>query len=260
MKVLCMAAGIANPLRMCIFSFMNGDKAYDSLRTDNKERGLVSILQMRNSASGAMELAHGHTGKVANCLNDISESIKAARSTSKAFDCACKGINIVSEMVNPILVVASGVRVYNSDDKKSAMLKEAGAMTGMFAAESAYKTLFGLNKGSEATYKKYKLLNNTADGIKKFCSSNKFLSKIPSGKIGGIIKGLGFIAASCSAFAIGSEIGDAIAQRTTAKDYAAKHALTKVSSDESNQETASVEKHALEKTPSEENSTKEYIS
>ena len=43
-----MAAGIANPLRMGIFSIMNNEKAHDSLRADTKERGLVSILQMKN--------------------------------------------------------------------------------------------------------------------------------------------------------------------------------------------------------------------
>ncbi len=226
-----MAAGIANPLRMGIFSIMNNEKAHDSLRADTKERGLVSILQMKNSASEAMELAHGHNGRVANCLNGMSESIKDARETSKIFNGVCKGVNVVSDWVNPILVVASGVRVYNADDKQSALLKEAGAMSCMFAAEGFTKKMLGLNKGTTAQYKNYKFMNDIAEGVKKFCANTKYLKNISSNRIGGVLKGLAFIVASCGGFEIGSRIGKAIADETTAKSYAEKHALAKQPTD-----------------------------
>lgn len=235
-----MVAGIANPLRMGIFSIMNNEKAHDSLRADTKERGLVSILQMKNSASEAMELAHGHNGRVANCLNGMSNSIKEARATSRVFDGVCKGVNVVSDWVNPILIVASGARVYNADDKQSALLKEAGAMSCMFAAENFTKKMLGLNKGSTAQYKNYKFLSDIADGVKKFCENTKYLKNIPSSRIGGVLKGLAFIVASCTGFEVGSRIGSAIADKTTAKTYA--------------------EKHALAKNPTEEDSTKEFVS
>ncbi len=242
-----MSSGIADPLRMVIFSCMNGEKANNNLRTDCKERGIVSALQLKNSASGAMDLAKGKSGAVAGCLNTMSDSIHTARETSKVFDCVCKSVNVVSEWVNPILVVASGVRVYNSDDKKSALLKEAGAMSAMFAAEGAYKSLFGLG-GKTANYKNYKYLNDIAIGLKDFASKNKFLSKLPGGKLGGVVKALGFIATSCLAFEMGSRLGDAVAQRTTAKEYAAKHP------------EKNVEKHALAKEPTSKDATKEFVS
>lgn len=238
-----MSSGIADPLRMIIFSCMNGEKANNSLRVDTKERGVVSLLQLKNSASGAMDLAKGKAGSVAGCLNTMSDTIHSARETSKVFDGVCKGVNVVSEWVNPLLVVASGVRVYNADDKKSAMIRETGAMSAMFGAEWAYKTLFGLG-GKQATYQNYKALDKASKALKTVCESNKFLSKLPSGKIGGIIKALGFIATSCGAFALGSSIGDKIAENTTAKEYALKHA----------------DSHALETEPTSDESTKEYIS
>ena len=220
-----MTAGLANTVRAGIFSVMNCEKANDITRTDTRERGLVSALQLKNSAGEALELAQGSSGKTAKVLNSASDTIKSIRNSSKVFDYACKGVNVLSEYINPLLVVASGVRVYNSDDKKSALIKETGAMSCMFAAEGAAKKLFGLNKGAEATYKKYKVLKNAAEGIKNFCSSNKILSKVPSGKIGGIIKGIAFIAASCTGFSIGGYVGEKIADKTTAKTYAEKHAL-----------------------------------
>jgi hypothetical protein len=238
-----MTSGIADPIRMIVFSCMNGEKANNALRSDTKERGLVSLLQLKNSASGAMDLAKGKTGSVANCLNSMSNSIHSARETSKIFDGVCKSVNVVSDLVNPLLVVASGVRVYNSEDKKSALLKETGAMTGMFAGEWAYKTLFGLG-GKEATYQNYKWLNKAGKSIENLFATNKYLSKLPAGKIGGVVKALGFIATSCGAFALGSKIGDSIAQKTTAKAYAAKHP----------------EKHALSKEVTNKNATKEFVS
>ena len=235
-----MTAGIANAFRSAVFSGMNCDKAYDCTRSDNTERGMVSALQMKNSASSAMEAAHNSTGTTAQFLNSVSDTIKTERAASKTFDYVCKGVNALSEWVNPILVGASLARVYYSDDKQSASIEEAGAMTGMFTAEGAAKRLLGLNKGAEATYNEYKMLKTAAGSIKDFCASNKYLSKLPPGKVGGVIKGLSFIAASCTGFSLGGKIGKTVADNTTAKTYA--------------------EKHALEITPENENSTKEFVS
>ena len=238
-----MSAGIADPLRMLIFSCMNGGKASNALRTDNTERGVVSVLQLKNSASGAMELAKGQTGAVATYLNGVSDSIHAARETSKVFNGVCKGVNVVSEWVNPLLCVASGVRVYNAEDKQSALIEETGAMSSMFAAEAVYKNLFGLG-GKTATYQNHKFLRDFSTGFKDVCRHSKWLSRFPVGRLCGIAKALGFIATSCLAFSAGGSVGKSIADRTTAVEYARLHP----------------EKHALAQIPTDENSTKEFVS
>ena len=217
-----MSVGLADPIRMMIFSCMNTDKAKNSLRVDQKERAVVAGLQLKNAASGVLEFAHGRTGTVADGLNKVSGTIKTARSSSKIFDGVCKGVNVLSKMVNPILCVASFVRAYNSDDKPSAFIKEAGAMSAMFGAEWAYKELFGLG-GKTAKYQNFKPLKTVIDAGKKFCASNKIISKLPQGKLGTLVKAVGFIIASCGAFEIGSKVGKAVADRTTAKTYAKNH-------------------------------------
>lgn len=217
-----MSIGLADPIRMMVFSCMNTDKAKNSLRADQKERAVVAGLQMKNAASGVLEMAHGKTGTVADGLNRVSGGIQTARNSSKIFDGVCKGVNILSKMVNPILCVASAVRAYKAEDKKSAAIKEVGAMSAMFGAEWAYKQLFGLG-GATAHYQNYKPIKTIIDAGKKFCASNKILGKLPQGKLGSLIKALGFIVASCSAFEIGSRVGKAVADRTTAVTYAKNH-------------------------------------
>ena len=217
-----MSVNLADPIRMMIFGCMNTDKAKNALRADTTERGIVAGLQLKNAASDILELAQNKTGTVADGLNKVSGGIKTARSTSKVFDALCIGVNYVSKLVNPILCVASAVRAWSAQDKKSAAIKEFGAMSAMFGAEWAYKKLFGLG-GKTATYQNHKWLNNIIASGKKFCQNNKVLGKLPQGRLGALIKGVGFIIASCGAFEIGSKAGEFVAKHTTAKLYEKEH-------------------------------------
>ena len=216
-----LSSGFADPIRYAVFGIMNTNKANNTLRVDRKERGLVAMLQAKNAASDLLDLAKTRTGKVAEGLQGVSEGIHAAQEGSKAFNMLCKGVNYVSKLVNPILVLASAVRAWNADDKKSAVLKEGGAMTFMLGGEWIYKRLFGLG-GYKACYKNFKLTDMAVKGAKNLVKSSKFLSKLPMGKLTGLIKAIGFIAVSCGMFEIGSRVGQAVANKTTAKSYAQK--------------------------------------
>lgn len=220
-----MSVGLADPIRMMVFSVMNTDKAKNSLRVDQKERAVVAGLQLKNAVSGALELAQGKTGTVADGLNRVSGTIETAKNSSKIFNGICKGVNFLSKMVNPILCIASAVRAYKAEDKKSAAIKEFGAMSFMLGFEWAYKHLFGLG-GKTAKYQNIKILKTVIDAGKKFCANNKLLGKLPQGKLGSLIKALGFIAVSCGAFELGSKTGKAIANKTTAVTYAKNHPPT----------------------------------
>lgn len=212
-----MTANIADSLRFLIFSGMNFDKAHNIARTDCAERGVVSIIQLGNSAKGAIGAMAKKSDALATCVGEMSDVIKGARETSKVFDGVCKGAGILSKAVNPLLCVASGVRVYKSKDKKRTAVKEAGAMSLMFAGEGVWKRLFGLG-GHTASYTNYKWVNSAVNGIKKFLTTNKFLSKIPLGKWGVLLKALGFVAVSCTCFALGSKLGEKSASLMFDKD------------------------------------------
>lgn len=219
-----MAVVLADPLRYAVFSFMNTEKANNSLRVDQKERGLVAMLQLKNAASDVLDLSKGEKGKLAKGLNGVSEGLHNARESSKVFDSVCKSVNVLSKLVNPILVVASMVRAWKSEDKKSAAIRETGAMTFMLGGEWAFKSLFGLG-GKTACYKSIKPINAAVNAVKGVLSTNKFLSKLPSNKVTGLLKAIGFIVTSCGMFELGTRSGQAIADRTTAKTFAKEHAI-----------------------------------
>lgn len=233
-----MSLNIADPLRYAVFGIMNTEKANNTIRVDRKERGLVACLQVKNAASDILDLSRTSSGAISEGLTGISNGIHTARSTSKVFDTVCKSVNFISKLVNPILVVASIHRAWKAEDKKSAFLKEFGAMSFMLGGEYIYKSLFGLG-GKVATYKNHKALAVAINGAKQFVKSNRFLKNLPMGKVGGLVKALGFIATSCGMFELGSRLGQTIANKTTAKTYAKKHEIkpeTKTSTEEQKQE------------------------
>lgn len=201
---------------------MNSKKARNTNRSDRIERGAVATLQMKNAACDVLDMSHGKESGVMGKINGVSTGIHSARNGSKIFDTICKGVNFVSKLVNPILVLAAAHRAYKAEDKKSSAIKEGGAILSMFGAEYAYKYFFGLAKHTPK-YNNYRMTKMASDGLKTFVSANKYLSKLPSAGVLGLIKSVGFIATSCTAFYLGGKIGKHIADNTTAKEYARKH-------------------------------------
>jgi len=214
--------GLADAFRYTLFGFMNSKKAGNNTRSDRVERGAVATLQLKNAASDVLDMSHGKESGVMGKLNEVSGGIKTARNGSKIFDTLCKGVNFASKLVNPILVIAGIHRAYKAEDKKSAAIKESGAVLTMFGAEWLYKSFFGLGKHS-AKYNNFAVTRNSASALKTFVTTNKFLSKLPSAGVLGLIKSVGFIATSCTAFYLGGKAGKYIADRTTAKEYERHH-------------------------------------
>lgn len=86
--------------------------------------------------------------------------------------------------VNPLICVSSGIKVAMSDDKTSTAIKEVSALSTMFAGEAIAKR--ALKSG---------------------------VAKLPVGnKVGAVIKGLGFVAASIASYAVGDKFGTDLAK------------------------------------------------
>jgi len=209
-----MTVVLANALRKGFFAYTNSEKGHNSSRSDHTERAAVSNLQTFSAAGETVDLAKG-TKVGAN----LADTLKSTKTTSTLFKYVSKAANLASDMVNPLLIVASAARVYSADDKKSSTIQEGSAMGAMFLAEGQVKKLLGLKKGSVPTYTDSKFLTSVADGIKNFCTNNKVLSKLPTNKIAGVLKAITFVTASCAAFAAGGHIGKYIADNTTARSY-----------------------------------------
>ncbi len=136
-----------------------------------------------------------------------------AKKTSAVSQTANNAAKYVSKAVNPLLCVASFARVAASDDKPSALVEETCAMSSMFGVEALMKKQF--QEGSLLA--ECKLMKNSINKFNNFCTNTRFLNKFKAGTIGNVIKGLGFILGSISAYSAGHLAGEAIADNTTRK-------------------------------------------
>ena len=119
----------------------------------------TAIFDIRNMD----KVGHGDTGRVGavaaqttNLVNAASRSsiepVQKAASTALNYiddagnvvgvtNAASKVTGLASKAVNPLLCVASGVRVLKDDDQYAALIEEGCAMGAMFAGEKLLKTL-----------------------------------------------------------------------------------------------------------------------
>lgn len=171
------------------------------VRNDAKAMGDGSDAGVRGVV-GAIQTANAGTSIFAE-----------ANKTSRISQAANNAAKYVSKSVNPLLCVASVARVAASDDRPSAFIEETCAMGGMFGVEALMKNQF--KEGSLLA--ECRLVKNSVNSLNNFCANTRFLNKFKAGTIGNVLKGLGFIIGSISAYTAGHTIGKSIADNTTRK-------------------------------------------
>ena len=107
----------------------------------------------------------------------------------------------------------------SEEDKKSAIIQEFGAMSGMFLFEGVTKQALALSKDTSMWGK---FCGGIAKNITKAVKATGLISKLPNNKYTGILKGITFVAASCAGFGLGHDIGKVITKNTTEKDFQLK--------------------------------------
>ena len=139
---------------------------------------------------------------VLNCVDDAGNLIGITNAASKV-------TNIASKAVNPLLCVASGVRVLNDDDQYAALIEEGCAMGSMFAGEKLFKTLVA-NPVSQ------KEITTTTKWASKIASSLQDATKNLSGgrkKLLAIAADVALVGVSILSFDIGKKVGKMLSGR-----------------------------------------------
>ncbi len=218
-----MTVALANALRKGWFAFTNAEKGNNYTRADRLERKVTSYCQDISTADETIKVVK-ETTKGSKCVDALARTLNSSKKTSKLLDWSCKGAEFASKAVNPLLCVAAGARVLNAEDKKSSFIQEGLAMGAMFGVEGIIKSNLGL-AGKSAKYVNNKFLLNLATKTKTFLATTKFLNKIPTNRLTGIIKAAIFVIGSCTAFAAGQKLGKVITKNTTEKDFQEKKLL-----------------------------------
>ncbi len=125
-----------------------------------------------------------------------------------------------SENINPLICVASGIKVLGSDDKADTAVREILGLSLMFGCEKGAKKLLGMPiiaknaQGIRETirqvplYKTNPFLKSQVNAIKDLCKETKLYERIMSSPLPGIAKGLIFVGASIAVYKLGNKIAD----------------------------------------------------
>jgi len=177
-------------------------------KVNNGETGRIGAVgaQTTNLVNAASHSKFAPINKGANViLNGVDDAGRLVGITNAAG----KITNFASKAVNPMLCVASGIRILNDDDKYAAIIEEAGAMGTMFAAEKLYKNMI-LNPVAG------KELATNSKIIKSVATKVDDLTKGLTGKkklVATILTEVGLVCVSILGFDTGKKIGKKFSNR-----------------------------------------------
>lgn len=177
-----------------IFAIRNADKTMN----DNIGRLPVTVGQGAAVIKAGAQYNNAVSKQAKAVLNTLDDIAK----TDKVFGGLTKAVKFASDHVNPLIIASSGVNVLTSDDKKSAIITEAGCLAGMFMGEGWMKK-----------------------------NLDRLLTKLPVNKKWiPVIKGVTFVCGSIAASTAGQKIGKKVAEywdKPLAADKTAKNEQAK---------------------------------
>lgn len=156
-------------------------------------------------SNSSIDFVRNASNGVLNGVDDVGKAMGVANAASKV-------TNFASKAVNPLLCVASGIRVLNDDDQYSALVEETAAMGTMFASEKLYKTLVAnpVTQNDIKTTTKWagEIAETLSDFSKNLKGKNKYLGKALC-----IAADLGLVAVSIASFDLGKKVGKKLTGR-----------------------------------------------
>ena len=182
-----------------------------------------STNKVENGDISRLPVAIGQTRNVVNTVMTFDSALgKTAHTAVKALELAAKndsflkyvgkGVNFVGDHINPLIIFSAGVKVATADDKTSAAIQQASALSAMFTVEHAMGKY--LQKGVDDSIKNIKKLEDKKgfEGIIK--SVRGFIEKHKlQGKLSKVIYGVLFVVGSCSAYSVGQKFGTNVANQ-----------------------------------------------
>ena len=171
---------MSNIISSAIFACRNVDK------TQNGEVGRAPVAAVQTI--NVMNQAAKYNKAIAKGAELTTSVFNKWADKNRVVNYTVKGINWATKNVNPLICVSGGVKVLMSDDKVSSGIKEAAALSTMFAGEAVAKKVLP-----------------------------EIIKKIPVGnKVGTLINGLLFVGASIGSYSVGEVLGKDLAKEVKA--------------------------------------------
>ncbi len=193
-------------LDVCIPSGIFCYRNYKKAENGEKARSTVAFAQgakIVDAFTRYNDTTINTTNKALSIFNNYAKKYKAV-------DYAGKAVNWATHNVNPLICIASGVKVLTADDKTRTGISETGALAGMFLGEGLIKHFmpdYINEKNVSRLANKFKNKNF----LKGICET--LLKSGNSSKAASIAKGLLFVCGSITSYNIGKKIGNNYADR-----------------------------------------------
>ncbi|HNW26477.1 MAG TPA: hypothetical protein PKI94_06780 [Candidatus Gastranaerophilaceae bacterium] len=190
---------MTNAVASAIFCARNVDKT----KHGEVGRSAVAVGQAKKVIDSIIQLdkklGKGPAKAVENILNFSNKS--------KALQAIGKITKFASDNINPLICVSSGIKVLTSDDKKTTLINETGALSGMFISEKVAKKLLD-NMVESKTVKELCEKGIKSADAKGYRTLSKLIKSSPT-----ILKGILFVFASIGGYSIGSKIAKKISSK-----------------------------------------------
>ncbi len=173
--------------------------------------------KVKHGDIGRAPVVGAQTVSTVNKIRQIDGAVgKSTQSAVSALGLSEKALNFAGNLVNPLIVASSALKISQAEDKEAASFHEAGGLGVMFASEHLMKKAgvkdilkkYGDDIGEASVKRISKVLKLTNE------SSNKSI-KI----ISGLLTGIAFVGASITGYSLGAKAGDEVieAKRNSSK-------------------------------------------
>lgn len=151
----------------------------------------------------------------AESITASSTALKGLSTSSKFLQFIGKTLNFISNNINPLICVASGIKVLGSDDKADAAVREILGDSTMFLFEGVTKRMIGMpiyksvNGVMKSTPRQANpFFEKQVQAIDDLLRETALFKNVSSSSMHGALKGLIFVLASIAGYKVGNKIAD----------------------------------------------------
>jgi len=206
-----------------VFAARRAGKGIDYM-DDNPFFGTANLIiaggQTLKGIRAAKDLSITTTPSAAESIKEINSKAKNLSESSKCLKGIGKVFDFTSRHINPLICLASFIKVLGSDDKADTGVREILGLSTMFASENIAKSILGMpytkinSAGQpitvprEALYHKNPFAEKQIKAFEDYCSTKKLFNKISLKSAPGAIKGTLFVLASIFGYKLGGVIAN----------------------------------------------------
>lgn len=192
-----------SPVASGIFAFRNVGK------TESGEIGRAPVAV--GQFAGVIKEIGKYDKTIAMGTKNAMQILQEVAGDSQALKYAGRTVEFLSNHINPLICVSSGIKVAMSDDKEKTLKEEVGSLAFMFTGEHLISKNYDKIANSKA-------VTNAIDKMSKSSLFKPMFKAIEKnkwgGKIGAIIKGLSFVTVSIGSSCVGLELTKSLLKTT----------------------------------------------